>query len=73
MQIKGYRPQTVLQLADVDRACKAVITAMLNELPREVHSMETFEYTLKECGEILEGGSLDYIIQKAKEAEIKGG
>lgn len=50
--------ETVLHRKTVLKTCKSVMDAMKNELPEEAHSIEVFDYILKECKDILHTSSI---------------
>ena len=45
--------ETTLTREEVNKVCRNVIETMKNGLPDEAHSIEVFEYILKETGSVL--------------------
>ena len=45
--------ETVVKYTDVEKACEAILTVMLCELPEETRTIEGVDYVLQECGQIL--------------------
>lgn len=51
--------QTItLNQQTISEVCEAVISAMVNGLPDEAHTMEVFDYTLKQTEKILHNKTL---------------
>ena len=65
-KIGQHTSETIIHRADIRTVCEAMITEMQRKLPKEVHTMAVFEYTLKECRKIFKRSPIKTInsIQK---------